>query len=337
MFKKASSLIVLQLMLVFGASQALAQDTAVDPAAATESAVTDPAAAPTDGAVDPAAVPADGSMAPADGGMAPDAAVDPALDSAADGSAADQALAQTAEVENPYGLKALWQQGDYIAKGTLVILVIMSAFTWYILVTKLWEQQRIFSQGRAAAKLWDSASLEDGARQLKEDSAYRAVVEDGLNALRHHDGRLTDKIDQQDWVTMTVQRSVERVNSQLSTGLAFLATVGSTSPFVGLFGTVWGIYHALIAIGMSGQASIDKVAGPVGEALIMTAIGLAVAVPAVLGYNWLVRRNKVAMEELRNFSGDVHAYLLMGARVSAPGEAPKVPPAAAARPRARAQ
>jgi biopolymer transport protein ExbB len=320
MFKKASSLIVLQLMLVFGAGQALAQDTtapATDPAAATAPA--DPAAASTDpAAVDPAAAP-----------------VEAAAPAAADGSAVDQALKQTAEVENPYGLGALWSQGDFIAKGTLIIMVIMSAFTWYILVTKLWEQQRIFSQGRAAAKLWDSASLEDGARLLKEGSAYRAIAEDGLNALRHHDGRLTDKIDLQEWVTLNVQRSAERVNSQLSTGLSFLATVGSTSPFVGLFGTVWGIYHALIAIGMSGQASIDKVAGPVGEALIMTAIGLAVAVPAVLGYNWLVRRNKVAIEDLRNFSGDVHAYLLMGARVSAPGEAPR-PAAAAARPRARA-
>jgi biopolymer transport protein ExbB len=320
MLKKASSLIVLQLMLVFGAGQALAQDTTVtDPAAVT---------APADVAAD------DASAAPAEDVAA---SIDAEADTAAvaDGSAVDQALAQTEQAENPYGLKALWAQGDFIAKGTLIILVIMSAFTWYILVTKLWEQQRVFAQGRAAAKLWDSASLEDGARQLQEGSAYRAIAEDGLNALRHHDGRLTDKIDLQEWVTLSVQRSVERVNSQLQTGLAFLATVGSTSPFVGLFGTVWGIYHALIAIGMSGQASIDKVAGPVGEALIMTAIGLAVAVPAVLGYNWLVRRNKVAMEELRNFSGDVHAYLLMGARVSAPGEAPKAA-AAAARPRARA-
>jgi biopolymer transport protein ExbB len=322
MFKKASSLIVLQLMLVFGAGQALAQDTATDPSAVSAPAATD-SSAPVDGAV-----PADGSVAPVE------AAAEPA---AADGSAVDQALAQTAEVENPYGLGALWGQGDFIARGTLIIMVIMSAFTWYILVTKLWEQQRIFNQGRAAAKLWDSASLEDGARQLKDNSAYRAIAEDGLNALRHHDGRLTDKIDLQEWVTLSVVRSVERVNSQLSTGLSFLATVGSTSPFVGLFGTVWGIYHALIAIGMSGQASIDKVAGPVGEALIMTAIGLAVAVPAVLGYNWLVRRNKVAMEELRNFSGDVHAYLLMGARVSAPGDSLKSATAAPARPRARAQ
>jgi len=325
MLKKASSLILLQLALAFGAGSVLAQDTtAADPAAATATAdatAADPAAADASAATDPAVTSTDA------------AATDTG---AADGSAVDQALAQTAEVENPYGLGALWQQGDFIAKGTLIIMAIMSAFTWYVLVTKLWEQQRIFNQGRAAAKVWDSGSLEEGARALKDNSAYRSIVEDGLNALRHHDGRLTDKIDQQEWVTMTVTRSVERINSQLSTGLAFLATVGSTSPFVGLFGTVWGIYHALIAIGMSGQASIDKVAGPVGEALIMTAIGLAVAVPAVLGYNWLVRRNKVAMEDLRNFTGDVHAYLLMGARFSAPGDAPKAAPAAA-RPRARAQ
>jgi biopolymer transport protein ExbB len=152
--------------------------------------------------------------------------------------------------------------------------------------------------------------------RLPKDNDFRAVAEDGLRASAHHEGRLTDRIDLHEWVTMSLQRSVDSVNSKMSNGLAFLATVGSTAPFVGLFGTVWGILNALIAITLSGQASIDKVAGPVGEALIMTALGLFVAVPAVMGYNWLLRRNKGISESLRNFASDLHAYLVGGARVS---------------------
>ncbi len=229
-------------------------------------------------------------------------------------SAASSANEATTE-HNPYGLGALWSQGDFVAKGTLLLMGIMSAVTWYTLFTKLWEQQRLFNQAKEARKLWDSASIAEGVQKLSKNSAYRGLAEDGLKAVKHHDGRLTDKIDIQEWITMTIQRGVESVNSALQGGMSFLATTGSCAPFVGLFGTVWGIYHALIAIGVAGQASIDKVAGPVGEALIMTAIGLAVAVPAVLGYNWLVRRNKVAMDEFRQFGEDVHATLSLGARV----------------------
>jgi biopolymer transport protein ExbB len=262
----------------------------------------------------------------------------PATDTSATAPAADataapeegqaQSAATAAEEvstqHNPYGLDALWEKGDWVARGTLILLVIMSAFTWYILFTKLWEQQRLLSQAKEARKLWDSASLADGAQKLSKNSAYRELVEDGLKSVKHHDGRLTDKIDLQEWVTMTVQRGVESIQNSLQGGLAFLATTGSTAPFIGLFGTVWGIYHALVAIGMAGQASIDKVAGPVGEALIMTAIGLAVAVPAVLGYNWLVRRNKVALEDVRTFASDLNAYLVMGVRVADQGESPRV-------------
>ena len=144
-------------------------------------------------------------------------------------------------------------------------------------------------------------------------SPFRFIAETGTKATQHHDGALLEQIDLSTWVTMQIQRAVDRVQSRLQDGLSFLATVGSTAPFIGLFGTVWGIYNALTAIGMTGNASIDKVAGPVGEALIMTAIGLAVAVPAVLGYNWLVKRNKRAMEEVRSFSADVHSVLISGA------------------------
>jgi biopolymer transport protein ExbB len=214
-------------------------------------------------------------------------------------------------IENPYGLEALWRQGDFVSKGTLIILVIMSMGSWYIIFVKLWEQFKLMRQGREmSASFWKSASLKDGAKKLKDGSAFRFIAETGLEANEHHEGALTDNIDLNTWVTMSVQRAVDTVQNRLQDGLAFLATVGSTAPFVGLFGTVWGIYHALTAIGIAGQASIDKVAGPVGEALIMTAIGLAVAVPAVMGYNWLVRRNKVAMESVRTFGVDLHAVLL---------------------------
>ena len=219
-------------------------------------------------------------------------------------------------VDNPYGLSALWAQGDFVSKGTLIILVIMSMGSWYILVTKLYESFKIAGEAKAARKgFFKAASLQEGAKTLKKGSAFRYIAETGMEASEHHEGALTEHIDRNTWISMNVQRSVDTVQSRLQDGLAFLATVGSTAPFVGLFGTVWGIYHALTAIGIAGQASIDKVAGPVGEALIMTAIGLAVAVPAVLGYNWLVRRNKVTMEAVRNFGGDLHG-ILMGGRVA---------------------
>jgi biopolymer transport protein ExbB len=217
-------------------------------------------------------------------------------------------------VDNPYGLKALWAQGDFVAKGTLIILVIMSMGSWYILVTKLYESLKIGGEVKAArGSFFKSASLQEGAKKLKDGSAFRFIAETAIDAGEHHEGALTENIDRNTWVSMSVQRSVEEVQSRLQDGLAFLGTVGSTAPFIGLFGTVWGILNALTAIGIAGQASIDKVAGPVGESLLMTAIGLAVAVPAVLGYNWLVRRNKVTMDAVRGFASDVHG-VLMGAK-----------------------
>jgi biopolymer transport protein ExbB len=214
-------------------------------------------------------------------------------------------------IDNPYGLGALWAQGDFVARGTLIILVIMSMGSWYILITTLYESLKIAGEARAARKgFFKHPSLTVAAKTLKDGSAFRFIAESGIQASEHHEGALTEHIDRNTWVTMSVDRSVGDVQSRLQDGLAFLATVGSTAPFVGLFGTVWGIYHALTAIGIAGQASIDKVAGPVGEALIMTAIGLAVAVPAVLGYNWLVRRNKVTMESVRSFGANLHGVLL---------------------------
>jgi biopolymer transport protein ExbB len=217
--------------------------------------------------------------------------------------------------ENPYGLMAALEQGGAIAWATFIILVIMSAGSWYVLFVKLFEQQKIINQGRRArTSFWQSANLREGASKLEKNSAYRQIVDDGILALEQHD-KLTDPIDQHDWMLNSLARSQGLIQSRLSSGLAFLATVGSTAPFVGLFGTVVGIYRALVKIGAAGQASIDTVAGPVGEALIMTALGLVVAVPAVLAYNWLIRRNKSIVEELARFSNELHGYMMSGGAV----------------------
>jgi len=260
------------------------------------------------------------------------AATAPAADAAAPADAAKAAaptpqppppVADKEVVENPYGLEALWKGGDFVSRGTLIILVVMSMGSWYIMFVKVYEQAKVFRQARTVqSTFWGAATVNEGASQLKEGTAYRYIADSGIKANQHHTGKLLDQVDLNTWITMSIQRAVDNVASRLQDGLAFLATVGSTAPFVGLFGTVWGIYHALTAIGIAGQASIDKVAGPVGEALIMTAFGLAVAVPAVLGYNWLVRRNKVALEQLRAFGADLHMVLISGGVKPRPAAAP---------------
>jgi biopolymer transport protein ExbB len=241
----------------------------------------------------------------------------------------------TAQVDNPYGLQALWAGGDLIARSVLILLAIMSLASWYVILTKLWDQRKLKQSARVVEKqFWTAPSIKDGVERLKKGDDFRAIAEDGLRSASHHDGRLTDRIDLHEWITMSLQRAVDQVNSKLHAGLGLLATVGSTAPFVGLFGTVWGILNALVSIGIAGQASIDKVAGPVGEALIMTAIGLFVAVPAVMGYNWLLGRNKLLQDALRNFASDLHAYLVSGARVGTNemgGARPAAAPAAAVR------
>ena len=230
--------------------------------------------------------------------------------------------------ENPYGLMAALEEGGLIAQVTFAILVIMSAASWYIMFVKLFEQQKIMNQGkRMRSTFWQSANLREGAGKLEKNSAYRQIVDDGILALEQHD-KLTDPIDQHDWMANSLARSQGAIASKLSTGLALLATVGSTAPFVGLFGTVVGIYRALVKIGASGQASIDAVAGPVGEALIMTALGLVVAVPAVMAYNWLMRRNKSIVEELARFSNDLHGYMMSGGTVRPAGAGPRAGAAA---------
>src|SRR5712672_3060861 len=241
----------------------------------------------------------------------------------------DNAAAASQQV---YGLIPLWVNGNIVTRATLIVLVIMSLGSWFIIFTKVWDQRNMKKSARIVEKqFWTAPSIKDGVERLPKGDDFRFIAEDGLRAASHHEGRLTDRIDLHEWITMALMRATDLVNGKLSNGLAFLATVGSTAPFVGLFGTVMGILNALIAIGVAGQASIDKVAGPVGEALIMTAIGLAVAVPAVLGYNWLLRRNKAIIEQTRYFANDIHAYLVSGSRVDS-GAVPMARPAVAGAP-----
>ena len=224
-------------------------------------------------------------------------------------------------------------EGGFISWSTAIILTIFLFFSLYILFTKWFEQQKIINQSRRVRQsFWTANSLREGAAKLEKNSAYRQIVDDGIQAQEQYKD-LTDPIEAHDWLHGSLARSEATINSSLGGGLAFLATVGSTAPFIGLFGTVVGIYRALIKIGSSGQASLDTVAGPVGEALIMTAMGLVVAVPAVLAYNYLQRRNKAIAEQLSAFSNDVLGFLASDGRVrpaTRKGPAPKAAPATTA-------
>lgn len=221
------------------------------------------------------------------------------------------AAAAGAAPQKSFGIKeALFPDGqpNWIGIATLVILAIMSFGSFYILFTKLMEQNKIMSQYKNIGTFWRAGSLREGATKLEKNSAWRQIVDDGIAAEDQH-SKMTDAMEAHDWLHGSLARSEAFVNARLAGGLPFLATVGATSPFIGLFGTVVGIYNALINIGLAGSASIDKVAGPVGEALIMTALGLLVAVPAVLSYNWLQARNKKIAELLSGFSTDILANI----------------------------
>jgi len=250
-----------------------------------------------------AAAPAAPAAAPA--APAPDAAAPAAAPAAPAGDAA--AKVNAADQSTPYGLQHMWDTGTWISKFILITLVVMSAGTWYIFFTKWIEQQRILGHAQQVEKkFWTSATLNEGVDKLPKNSVFRGIAEAGLKASTGG----TTLVGLSDWIGMTLTRQLEDANARLQGGIAFLGSVGSVGPFVGLLGTVIGILNALIGIGVAGQMSIDKVAGPVGEALQMTAIGLFVAVPAVLLYNYLVRRNKVITEKLRAFAGDLQAYLI---------------------------
>jgi biopolymer transport protein ExbB len=219
---------------------------------------------------------------------------------------------------SPYGLESLWTQGDFVTKSVAILLISMSIASWYVIVTKALQIWRYGRAGKAAGhEFWDTTSVTEGLASLGKGNPFADVANAGVVAMRHHTahkGHLHDQLSVSDWVTLSLRQAIDEASGKLQTGMAVLASVGSSAPFVGLFGTVWGIYHALVSIGTSGQASIDKVAGPVGEALIMTALGLAVAIPATFGYNALVRGNKSVIAKLNKFGFDLHALFVTGAR-----------------------
>ncbi len=219
---------------------------------------------------------------------------------------------------SPYGLASIWQQGDLVTRAIALLLLAMSLASWTVMIAKAWQawhHRRAMATARTS--FWQAGSLDAGIASLGGDNPFGQLATAGASAIRHHHahaGSLQDQLSFSDWVTMSLRQAIDEAASKLSAGMAVLASVGSTAPFVGLFGTVWGIYHALVSIGSSGQASIDKVAGPVGEALIMTALGLAVAIPATFGYNALVRSNKTILAQLNKFGFDLHALFVTGSR-----------------------
>jgi biopolymer transport protein ExbB len=227
-------------------------------------------------------------------------------------------------MESQFGLAHVWTQGDLVTKTVALLLLLMSLASWIVMILKTLDLFKFKKQAASVEPFWHSQDLATGLSQLgtEEDNPFRALALQGQDAASHvngSDGRahshLHDSFDLSEWVTRSLRGSIEDSTQKMQAGLAVLASVGSTAPFVGLFGTVWGIYHALLSIGAAGQATIDKVAGPVGEALIMTALGLAVAIPAVLGYNALVRGNKGVLSKLNRFAHDLHAFYVTGARV----------------------
>lgn len=223
-------------------------------------------------------------------------------------------------MESQFGLYHVWNQGDWVIRGVALLLLGMSLASWIVILFKAMDLFRYKKLAREADAFWHAPDLAEGLNRLgaRDDNPFRALAEEGREAVAHHraaQAHLHDSLDISDWVTRCLRNSIDSATARLQSGLAVLASVGSTAPFVGLFGTVWGIYHALLSIGVAGQATIDQVAGPVGEALIMTALGLAVAIPAVLGYNALVRGNKAVLGRLNSFAHDLHAYYVTGARV----------------------
>jgi len=226
-------------------------------------------------------------------------------------------MENSTQVDNPFSLQHFLEQADGVSIGVLIVLGSMSFATWYVMLSKVWDQRSVRRSYRELErKFWPAGNLREGFAALAgRDNVFRLLIEDGVRALQHHESHLRQHVDLNDWMTVSLYRAADSINRRLSQGLVILATTGSVSPFVGLLGTVWGIYNALISISLTGNPAIDKISGPIGEALIMTAIGLFVAVPAVIGYNWLLRRNRDIQEKLRDFSADLHTYLVGGARI----------------------
>ncbi|HCX82175.1 MAG: biopolymer transporter [Curvibacter sp. RIFCSPHIGHO2_12_FULL_63_18] len=223
-------------------------------------------------------------------------------------------------MESQLGLVTLWTQGDWVTKSVAVLLLGMSLASWIVILIKALDILKFKSLGQRTETFWHSEDFSTGLKALgpQQDNPFVQLAQAGQEATAHHRNtqtQLHDALDISDWISRALRNSIDDSTARFQSGLAVLASVGSTAPFVGLFGTVWGIYHALMGIGAAGSATIDKVAGPIGEALIMTALGLAVAIPAVLGYNALVRGNKSILTKLNRFAHDLHAYFVTGARV----------------------
>jgi biopolymer transport protein ExbB len=229
-------------------------------------------------------------------------------------------------MNNEFGLINLWTEGDAVTRFVALLLLAMSLASWIVIILKSLNFFTAQKQAGRIEAFWRSPNVAGGLQALgnEENNPFRTLAMRGEEALSHLNARTSKpelrlELDKSDWVTRSLQNTIDDATAELQSGMAILASVGSTSPFVGLFGTVWGIYHALMQIGMAGQATIDKVAGPIGEALIMTALGLAVAIPAVLGYNALVRANKAILTRMNRFAHDLHALLMTGSRVKAKG------------------
>lgn len=223
-------------------------------------------------------------------------------------------------MDSQLGLASLWTQGDWVTRSVALLLLLMSLGSWMVILIKALDIFKYKGLGLRTESFWHSEDFTQGLAQLgsQKENPFVQLAQAGVDATAHHrhtQTQLHDALDISDWISRSLRNSIDDSTARLQSGLAILASVGSTAPFVGLFGTVWGIYHALMGIGASGQATIDKVAGPIGEALIMTALGLAVAIPAVLGYNALVRGNKSILTKLNRFAHDLHAYFVTGARV----------------------
>jgi biopolymer transport protein ExbB len=220
----------------------------------------------------------------------------------------------------PYGLNMLWSQGDMAIKTVAMLLLLMSIASWWIIATHCIKLLRLRAASKAVERFWHSHSFSEAQALLAQSgnqvtNVYHHLAQQGLLAVEHHQQHSQDlhgQLSLAQWLSESLSGTIDDDAERLQSGLSVLASVGSTAPFIGLFGTVWGIYHALVGIGTSGQASIDKVAGPVGEALIMTALGLAVAIPAVLAYNALIRANRRVINRLQRFARQLHAYFVMG-------------------------
>ncbi len=225
--------------------------------------------------------------------------------------------------DNAFGVASMWAQSDLLGKGVAITLLVMSIVSWYVILVKTWRLMQLRRMSaQASHDFWHAQSFAEGVAKLTDqrgDNPFRQLAEEGAGAVHHHADNKDDlhgALNISDWVTSNLRRTIDEASQSMQSGLTVLASIGSTAPFVGLLGTVWGIYHALIKISITGSASIDKVAGPVGEALIMTAFGLAVAIPAVLAYNALTRGNKGVLSQLNRFAHELHAYFVTGARVA---------------------